>query len=126
MAKPLKPNLNYDLLIKNTERLEDLLTTYKDGEYGLKALYEILQPLFQRVYERQVEKIFDGKSSVNAILSCAGYQISDSGYDRYYPDLRNLYSDFYWEVQGLGIHSDRKPGHFHINSIETENLRSGG
>lgn len=109
------PNLNYEILIKNTERLEALLNTYKGDDVFLRVLYEILEGLFEIIYAKQLKEKTN-ELSLDAVLGCAGHQINDSGLDVRYPDLGPLYSDFYWEVQGLGNDSDRKPGLFYKNS----------
>lgn len=105
-------SVNYEILIKNTERLEAFLNAYKGEDVSIRTLYEILEALFKLVYKRQLKE----EHSLDAVLGCAGYQISDSGLDIHYSDLGSLYSDFYWEVQGLGNDPERKPGLFYRNS----------
>lgn len=119
-----KPNVNYEFLTKCTERLEDLLNEYKKKDVCYRTLYEILEPLFIKIYQKQLKEEI-GDRLLDGILGCAGYQISDSGLDLYCPDLGPLYSDFYWEVQGLGTHPDRKPGIFYRNSIKVRDEMFG-
>ncbi|CAI3934101.1 unnamed protein product [Commensalibacter communis] len=124
MDESYKPSLNYEFLIACTQRLQNLLNEHGKDDVSLRALYEILEPLFKKIYQKQLQDGMD-ESFINGIISCAGYQISDSGLDIYYPDLKILYSDFYWEVQGIGNHPERKAGQYSRNSVKEEKYRKG-
>ncbi|MDI2111940.1 hypothetical protein [Commensalibacter nepenthis] len=80
MVKLFKPSLNFENLIACAERLESLLNEYKQEDVFLRTFYEILEPLFKQIYKKQLNVEIDAPL-IDGIISCAGYQISDSGLD---------------------------------------------